>query len=330
MVHIKNITGITGIMIFAFIIIECTIRITINHPTYNIEKKLYGLRKSNNGITDIYSPHSRIWTSEGGYSISITNNLGLPGSDVLVTDTTKYIYVLGSSYVQANQVAPTKVSTSICQSRLGKSSKYQVLNLGEGGLDQYDSYFKLKYYEKFYKPEKIFLVIERVDERWLSRHDTLNFALSENFGSEIHPNTAERIERFVRKNSSFLNMLSNGYKIASKINFRSAKIVNTVNDPNLTRNEDISKKLLLCLDKFKEDYNSSFIVISIIDNSGINIFLDNYCKSKNIIFRCSPINRTGNRLNTRGHLNDKGNEELGDLLYEILKNEIVLPDGKNI
>lgn len=326
----KTIIFLSAIFTLAFIFVEILIRTTINHPTYNIEKKLYGLRKSNNGITDIYFPHSRIWTSEGGYSISITNNLGLPGSDVLVTDTTKYIYVLGSSYVQANQVAPTKVSTTICQSRLGASSKYQVLNLGEGGLDQYDSYFKLKYYEKFYKPEKIFLMIERVDERWLSRHDTLNFALSENLGREIHPNTAERIERFVRKNSSFLNILSNGYKIASNTNFRSAKIVKTVNDPNLTRNEDISKKLLICLDKFREDYGSNFIVVSIIDNPEINIFLDNFCRSKNIIFKFSPINRTENKLNIRGHLNEKGNEELGNFLYEILKNEIILRDGKNI
>lgn len=326
----KTIIFLSAIFTLVFIVVEILIRTTINHPTYNIEKKLYGLRKSNNGITDIYCPHSRIWTSEGGYSISITNNLGLPGSDVLVTDTTKYIYVLGSSYVQANQVAPSKVSTSICQSRLGMNSKYQVLNLGEGGLDQYDSYFKLKYYEKYYKPEKIFLVIERVDERWLSRHDTLNFALSENFGSEIKPNTAERIERFARKNSSFLNMLSNGYKIASKTNPRSPKIVNTVNDPNLTRRENISKKLLTCIEKFGEDYGFNFIVVSIIDNPEINIFLDNFCRSKNIIFKFSPINRAENKLNIRGHLNYKGNEELGNFLYEILKNEIILPDGKNI
>ncbi len=319
MVYLKITSSITGVLIFALIIIEFTVRITIGHPTYNIERKLYGLRKSNNGITDIYSPHTRFWTSEGGYSISYTNNLGLPGSDVIVSDTTKYIYVLGSSYVQANQVAPSKVSTSVLQSRLGTNSRYQVLNLGEGGLDQYDSYFKLKYYERIYKPEVIFLVIERVDERWLSRHDTLNFVLSEYFGSEIIPNMAERIERYLRRNSSFLNLLSNGYKIASKTNIRSSKIVNTVNNPNQTRSEDISKKLLLCLEKFGEDYGSGFIVVSMIDNSGINIFLDNFCRSRNISFRYSPINRAENKLNIRGHLNEKGNEELGDFLYETFK-----------
>lgn len=306
-------------VLFSFSMVEILIRATINHPTYNIEKKLSGLRKSNNGITEIYMPYSRFWTSEGGYNISVTNNLGLSGSDVILSDTSKYIYILGSSYVQANQVERYKISTSVLQSKLGYNSRYQIINLGEGGLDQYDSYFKMKYYEKLYKPELIFMILERVDDRWLSRHDTLNFDIDGNAVFEIEPGIIEKVEHYLRTYSAFINLLSNGYKITSKIGFNGSNRINTINDPNETKAENISKKLLTCINKFSEVYKSKFMLVSIINNDEINNSLDKYCKEKNIHFSCSKINRNENKLNQNGHLNENGNRELGNFLYKLIE-----------
>jgi hypothetical protein len=319
LVYLKRILSLTVIFLISLFITELLIRITINHPTYNIEKKLTGLRKSSGGITDIYYPYSRFWTSEGGYSISTTNNLGLAGSDVAVTDTSKYIYVLGSSYIQANQVERKNVSTSVFQSLIGFNSKYQVINLGEGGLDQYDSYFKIKYYEKLYNPYLIIMVVDRVDDRWLSRHDSLTFNADIFNVREIKDNATGKIEILFRRNSAFINLLSNGYKISSKLGSEDNKKRTAINDPNNTKVENISKHFFPCIEKFASDYGNKFVLVSMIDNIEINNYINKFCKDKNIIYRFRNINRMENRLSRTGHLNENGNKELGELLYNIFE-----------
>ncbi|MCX6163654.1 MAG: hypothetical protein NTU73_02140, partial [Ignavibacteriae bacterium] len=75
------------------------------------------------------------------------NNLGFPGVDVDTAIGQKYVYVVGNSYVQAYEVEPDSMATSVLYKKVkNKFSNFSVLNLGRGDQDVYDSYFKCLYY----------------------------------------------------------------------------------------------------------------------------------------------------------------------------------------
>ena len=79
--------------IFAFILNELFVRFVIKYPNYGVEKKMIGIR-ADDQVQNIFKPYSKYWNVEGGNRVFKRNNLGLPGTDVNISNSSKYILFL--------------------------------------------------------------------------------------------------------------------------------------------------------------------------------------------------------------------------------------------
>ena len=290
-------------------------------PKYGIEKRILDIRKSGDvRLSDIYRPYARYFTTENGYSLHRRNNIGLTGSDVAVSDTSKYIFVMGSSVMLAEQMEADKIATSVFQNELGRDSKYQVINLGERSHDLYDNYFRLKYFEKIYKPSYIIIVLEKTYTKWLKRHpEQLDFSLSGNFG-KVFESKAYSMEKPVRENLSFANLLVNGMKAFEKIS-TDENGTGKNEESNFNKEMDdylyLSNNFYKCLEVYSREYGKKFMLVSIMNNPVLNNELNNYCVSAGISFNYdNTIFKAENRIKKMGHLTEEGNSKLGKFLYD--------------
>lgn len=312
----KKITLIFLAAIVAFFVTEILLAKIIGYPVHGIEKSVLGI-KGDGEANNIYYPYSKYWTVEGSNNVFKRNNIGLPGIDIQVSRYSKYIYVLGSSYIEAFQVPPEKMATSVLQILLKKKNpEYQVINLGASGHDPYDLFFRLAYYEKTYKPEKIVLILEQLFSEWLLRHHyPLNFNDSNEMG-KVYTNK-NPIKRLVKKNiekSSFLTLVWDMFK----------EVLNGENNNNFLNNYNnnnqndrkIAEELKKCLIEYKAKYDDKFVLVSIINNNIENKLLANFCKKNYIEFVSSGLNSSNFKINKNGHLNNEGNKKLGELIYE--------------
>ena len=292
--------------ISAFIISEIIVRYIIKYPVYGIEKSVIGLNEN------IYQPYSSYWDVEGGNHVYSRNNIGLQGSDINLNIVNKYIYVLGSSYIEAKQINPHLIATSIFQNHfVVKGDKSQVINLGSSGHDAIDSYFKLKYFEKNFKSHYIILVVEDLNQIFYNKHKKpLNFQLDSAFGVEIKEKKGD-VLNLIRNKSAFINLILKSIR-KKEDNIK----VNSIMNKSVMKSEVIPNELIECLKVFRNEYKNRFMFLSIIDNDSINLKLREICCLNNIIFEYRNINKKENKINHIGHLNMYGNKLLGDFMYE--------------
>ena len=301
--------------IIAFVIVEFIIGGIVNYPAYGVKFKVK-YRKSAETWSNIRKPYAKVFNIEGKTKTHY-NNLGIPGSDV--TNLNNSIIVLGSSYVEALQFDPDDIATSLFQKRLAEEGEdISVINLGCSGHDPYDSWFRLKYFEKYLglKTNNVILVLNSDNKEWFSRHPKpLDFSLSSNFG-EVNNNKIVRANIFLRNNSSFIALLVQGMK---------GKNDDQTGENEKMENTDIYQSITTemkeCLDHFSAEYQN-FIVISILDHNIFNKDLEEYCLQKSIPCLTLPLTKPEFMLNGAGHLNKKGNEELSLLLYKAYLNYI--------
>lgn len=294
--------------IIAFVIVELIIGGIVNYPTYGVKFKAK-YRKGSETWSNIRKPYAKVFNIEGKTKTHY-NNLGIPGSDV--TNLNNSIIVLGSSYVEALQFNPDDIATSVFQKRLADEGEdISVINLGCSGHDPYDSWFRLKYFEKYigFKSNDVILVLNSDNREWFSRHPKpLDFSLSPNFG-EINSNRIIRATIFLRNNSSLIALIVQGMKGDNK---------EQTNEYEKIENKDtfqgISIEMKDCLDKFSDEYQN-FIVISILNDNKFNKDLAEYCYQNSIPCVIQPLTKPEFMLNG-GHLNKIGNEKLGYLLYK--------------
>ena len=123
---------------------ESIVKLVIKYPKYGVENKVH-YRNNGEFYTNIWKPYSKYWSVEGGNHIFQRNNLGLQGLDVLNLVEKSMIVILGSSYIEANQVPPQKIASQIFSDKIG--DKFNVVNLGKSGHYPIDSWFRLKYFE---------------------------------------------------------------------------------------------------------------------------------------------------------------------------------------
>jgi hypothetical protein len=316
-VYMKKTGLILLAVILAFIITEIIVRNILNYPSYGIEKHIKGITTLS-GRGEIYLPYSKYINVEGGnVKVFNRNNAGLPGCDINITDTSKYLLVLGNSFTEALQMEPESMAVTVFQRILDKSFPgYQVVNLGASSHDAYEQWFRVQYFEKAFPPEAVFLVL--TDTGFFTKTDNFNFTLSPEFGVE-NKSAFKNILTFIRNKSSFINLtaaaLRNSFK---KDAGEEIKIIqnNTVSQiVNYNQISD-SSKISLCLLEFKKRYDRKFIVISISGDELMNGIIMNFCKHNNINIKTYPLITSEYMLNGAGHFNEAGNKKLGEILNE--------------
>jgi hypothetical protein len=305
-------------LFFALFITEIIVAYVISYPKYGVSSRVFGLHGFSSP-QNVYLPYSEYWTVEGKNKVYKRNNLGFPGADVDTGLGHKYIYVVGNSYVQAYEVEPDSMATSILNSRIkNKYKDFSVLNLGRGDQDVYDSYFKCLYYEKYFHPALVFLILDNTNKEVLLRHNKpLNFQVSDNFG-KAENSFLLNAHNYFRNKSSLINLVAKYvYDNQNLFNERNDKTTEDVNP--YTKSEDLinlSDDLFLCINEFNKKYGKKFVLVSIIASSEINSRLNDFCTTSGINFTSGEINIAKYKLSGWGHLTNEGNRLFGELLYE--------------
>lgn len=290
---------------------ELIVSHVIGYPPYGVEMKMVGIRGADQPV-NIFKPFSRYWTVEGGNRVFRRNNVGLPGIDVRLAKDAKFVFVLGTSYIQASHIPPEQIAVSVFQKKLRSCSPaFQALNLGMPVHDPYDSYWRANYFEKKYYPAKVFLVIESSYADWFRRQrHPLNFDAGKKKIRRLH-SLALEIARTIMNRSSFCNLTFNLLKTNGR-----AENENAAGNFSGAESKKAGPELFECIFHFKRKYGSRFSLISIAKDGALNEKLREFCIANGVDFCSRDLLLPGNRINGRGHLNEKGNQLLGELLYE--------------
>lgn len=305
--------------VLAFILVEFLFQEIIGFPAYEVEKKLTGIRGAFSGTQNVFKPNSCYFTVEGGLKIYRRNNLGFSGLDVDTSRSAKYIAILGNSFVEAYQVPPESTAVGILQKKFRREkSQFEVINLGVSGHDPMDLLYRLVYYNKSYRFDKIVLVITSNQEGWLNRHKKLEYEQPE-----------------ISINNSIVSQFSipiRNYSVLIDLFIKSMNSNETQNDANGTsiKNSGITEKkkdtkysnsLIKVFNEYHRMYNGKLIILNICNSEteAIPLPVKNFLQSKEIKYRWEPIVKSSNLIGGNGHLNIQGNSYLGNTLYEILK-----------
>lgn len=113
--YLLMVAFILSLLICEFIVAEA-----ISYPKYGVAYYVNGLDYRSWDKSRIYKPFSRYMVAEGEFKGKVfsRNNYGFPGDDLLEIEESINIAVLGSSYIEAQQVPPSMIATSIAQQKL--------------------------------------------------------------------------------------------------------------------------------------------------------------------------------------------------------------------
>ncbi|MDD5362401.1 MAG: hypothetical protein PHN88_09730 [Ignavibacteria bacterium] len=293
-------------LICSLIAAELLIGNILGFPKYGVLYKMKGMRSSP-GHQNIYKPHSEYWNSRGKFEIYRRNNIGLPGADIDTADAPKYVYVMGSSFIENQFLKPEAMSTTVFQNQLKNTDRhYNVLNLGYAGFDPYDSYRRMCYYENAYKPECEILVINGYKAASYKLADN-PFELNRNSFS-VDNSFKSNINLFFRNNFSFIRLVS------ILVQEGEEQTVKPVEDSVYAVNADLTD-LNVCLGQFGKRCGDKFLCVSIMRNDTLNNRIDAFCKKNNVNFEYSNIMIPENQMSGDWHLNEKGNIALGNFLF---------------
>lgn len=289
---------------------ELVVRYIFKFPVYGLEKRV---KIRDCGWSNIYKPYSKYKHFENRNQVFQRNNLGLPGTDIIVSENSKYIFVLGSSSIEATQMPSEKMATSVFQKELNKiNTDYQVINAAYGGRDIYDLYRRAAYFEKFFEPSYIMLIIVKLNEQWLDSHSfPLDFEFKKGFG-EIDKSFFAKIKMDLRGRSSLLNLVYTSFR--NLIYNRKRTIATSVSEE-----KEISERYYSIIREYKKKYKEKLLILSAIVNIKINDMLGIFCKQSNIPFFYSNIRTSENSLDGYDHLNLTGNKLLGEFMFGSFK-----------
>lgn len=313
MVVIRRLFLLIFTIILSLIFSEIFVAKVIGYPAYGVKYKVR-YRKGAETWTNIRKPHAQIYNVEGRIRTNY-NNFGIPGIDVEKIENP--VVVLGSSYVEALQHKPEKIATSIFQKRLDNAGfRTTVINLGCSGHDPYDSWFRLKYYEKLlnFSSQDVILVVNSDNKDWFDRHPKpFDFTLADDFG-QINKRTTTRALITLRNASSYAEICVNAFKKRNTTNTNGEEVIG--NESMLRVEPDLSEEMKECLLQFNQSY-TNFKVVSVLDDQGFNSPLSKFCFATNIDCIVKPIAKPENMINGAGHLNEMGNQLLGEVLTDV-------------
>jgi hypothetical protein len=311
------------LILFAFILsvafAETIINNIVGYPKKLGQRKfVFATHIYNNEVLKWKYPFTKYWTVEGGNRVYGYNNIGLPGADVHLEENSKIIFVLGDSFLEAMQVPPKKMSVSVFADLLRNiDTNYKPINLGSPNHDADILWFRTNFYEKYYKPDYVCLMVtclEVLDLNFQNHTYPLNFSMPENFGNQINENRLEKFVNVFRKNLSSVNLIANG------LNYNNT---NSKNTPLLMPDTQSSKRYKIslgylkeCLKKYKDKYGDKFFVISIEPEEDNNKLLSSICDSLDVKYLSKSLLYEENILSGGSHLNELGNKKLGELFYD--------------
>jgi len=312
-VHMRKALLIITGFILAFVTTELAVRFLLDYPVYPVAMKVRNIRADGGG-ENIYYPHSGYWNVEGGNNRAIRNNFGLPGADVPRSRQTRYIFVLGSSYVEALQLPPEQIATSIFHQEVSKTRPgFAVLNLGANSHDAADLLVRASFFSYMTEPEAVILVVDSLYPSWLQSKPTLTMQKIQGRFFSFDSTTSFIIQREIRYHSAWINLVAN-----YSIRFIERMLGTPVPPGKLSgQNTGIPPALPAILRLYKEKFGKRFILLSIMDNEALNNELMELCSREGISSAAVPLRTPQNRFDGNGHLNKKGNEELGQSLYRV-------------
>jgi hypothetical protein len=288
---------------------ELVVRYLVGFPEYGVKYKVH-YRQGPDYWTNVWLPYSRYWNVEGGNHVFQRNNLGLPGTDVR-TGSQTHIAVLGSSFIEAYQINPKLIATSLFDSLLHTSGKdVAVYNLGCSNHDPYDMWFRLKYFERQYKFDYIILVLETDFANRLGRYKLpLSFEPDGSFG-KINNSTAVRYLTLLRNHSTLLSVIFQCLGSPKSEFGVNTSIVKAERALNYTPELDE------ILRRFAADYGERFALVTIFEQPEFTNVMKSACWKNRIRYNNKPLFRPEIMIKGAGHLNDQGNHELGQVLFE--------------
>lgn len=303
----------------AFIFVEFFFQVIVGFPTYEVEKKLTGIRGAVSGTQNVFKPNSCYFTVEGGLKIYRRNNLGFTGLDVDTSREKKYIAILGNSFVEAYQVPPESTAVGILQKRFKQDkSEFEVINLAVSGHDPMDLLYRLDYYNKFYHFEKILLVITSNQEGWLNRHQKLEY---EEPKISINKSLVSRFLIPLRNSSVVIDLLIKSMNSNEMPDDATGTTVENSGVHGKKEDTNYSNSLIKVFSEYNKRYKGQLIVLNISNSEteAVPIEVKNYLQKKQNKYRWEPIVKSSNLIGGNGHLNIQGNSQLGKTFYEILK-----------
>ncbi|MBN8547164.1 MAG: hypothetical protein J0L60_13615 [Ignavibacteria bacterium] len=306
--------------VLAFVTVEIFLQYVIGFPTYGVEKKLIGIKSPSSGAQNIFKPYSSFFSVEGGLKIYKRNNLGFTGQDVDTLGNKKYIALLGNSYLQADQFSPEYTAAGILQQKLrNDSSGFEVLNLGVSGHDPLDLLYRVNYYSRTHKFEKVVLVIQDSQSAWLKRQSKIAFDRNLQV---LHSNSLlTRILIPLRNNSVLIDLLAKIFNTKEEQEDTIAKKENTSKPEASAYDEAYDLKLKSIFQEYYKIFGERFVVVNIASSEQVSIPEKalQYLKENGVKYKFKPINLPENKISGKGHLNLQGNEKLGEVLYEVVR-----------
>ena len=309
------------IILFAFIVsfglAEFIINNILGYPKRTGQRKFaYASHIINSEVLKWKSPYTKYWTVEGGNNVFSYNNIGLPGADVSIDDSSKIIFMLGDSFLEAMQVNPKKMAVSVFADLL-KNTNFRPLNLGSPNNDPYLLWFRSNFYEKYYKPDYVCLLVtclEVLDLNFQNYTGAFNFTLPDNFGIRINDSKLEVFANVFRNNLASVNLIANGLNNYNSKQESIQSVTYSVSD-TVNYANDVSR-LKECLIKYKSKYGEKFFVVSMEPDDGNNKLLVSACDSLKIPYARKNLLVKENILEGGSHLNELGNQKLGELFYD--------------
>ena len=296
---------------------EFTVRVVVGYPARPVTR-IFWVSDNLGRFGRIHwsVPYAPFWNVEAGNRVFHFNNIGLPGCDVQSAPETQYIFLLGSSWVEALQVPADLTASSVLQARLGAAaSRLQVLNLGASGVDPYVAWLRSRFFATRFQPARVVLVLEEFHTRWLGRHpQPLDFQLSSRFGFEEVRTGSRRAFTELREHSAFVNLVANGREGPPTDESPQESLPMT--DPAPRPPERMSADLQETLRRFHQDYGDRFLLLSLLVDAEQSRELEAFCIAEGLRLVAAPeVMAPVNRFDGTGHLNERGNRELGEVLH---------------
>lgn len=306
--------------VLAFVTVEIFLQYVIGFPTHGVEKKLIGISSSATESQYIYKPISNYFTVEGGLKIYRRNNLGLPGVDVDTSGGKRFVAVLGNSYIEAYQVPPEFTAVGVAQSILrSKSSQFELINLGLSKYDAFDLLYRANYFNRTFNFSKVILIITESQTKLFKRHKKIKFDPNQKVKQK--ESKLFKIGTFLRNQSVLISLVGSPSNLLNRGADATEEETSEFEKRTKYSKKDYDQKLCTVLKEYYKLFGNGFIVINIAEdeNESIPELSKEFLIENKVTYHYSKINTGENKINKKGHLNMRGNAELGEVIYEILR-----------
>jgi len=316
-IYLKSLQ-LAAALLLSIIAAEVFVRFVVGYPLFDVAFYIDDLDVTSARSGRIYKPYARLWSVEGGNIIVCKNNLGLPGADITISPSSKYLYLMGTSFLEAVETPHDKIASYYFQKKLQQDyPQFQVLNIAYRNNDPYAQFYRLNYYIRQYPASYGVLVIENVypDNFWLRRYGKkLSFDIKDN-QYRISRTFKAEAPRILRNRSSLANLIVRqfGTQANEQADLNPVKSVQQPSQISYEYSFEVYNKVLF---QMKQLLKGNLLVVCIANDTNLANEINGICTSLDIGYVYGKVLLRENQLNGKGHLNQKGNAELGQLLYE--------------